>query len=167
MSEYAEFFLNRSGAVVQLECLEIYHPSFSRSYYIVRNATEGVMVTHEDGSVHSYEYVPVQIDRGNTSDDLDQTLSITLGDLGTILPTELDAVVSGDFADIKPTIKYRIYRHDHLLAPIYTLKTLEVSNMSRNGAGVTTFVAKAQALNNTKTGDVYSFEMFPSLRGYL
>ena len=167
MSEYAEFFLNRSGSVVQLECLEVSHPSFAQTYYVVRNAVAGVTVTHEDSTVHAYQYVPLLIERGSTTDDLDQSLRVSIADMGNQLADDIDAVLSGAFADVKPTIKYRLYRHDDLSAPIYTLKTLEVSNMSRDNSGSTTFVAMAQQLNNTKTGMIYSFVDYPSLRGYL
>jgi hypothetical protein len=165
MSNHTEFFLNRSGAVVQLECLEIAHPSFSQTFYIVRNATAGLTVTHEDSTTHDYIYVPVQIDRGNTSDDLDQKLSITLGELGRILPDEIDAVIAGEYADVRPTVRYRVYRSDNLSAPIETLKTLHVESMSRDASGTTTFVAQAAKLNSTKTGWTYSPELFPSIRG--
>jgi hypothetical protein len=86
--------------------------------------------------------------------------------MGTQLAADIDAVLAGAFYDIKPTVKYRLYRHDDLSAPIYTLKTLEVSNMSRDNSGSTTFVAMAQQLNNTKTGQIYSFVDYPALRGF-
>lgn len=167
MSEHSEFFLNRAGSVVRLECLEVAHPSFAETYYIVRNAVDGVTVTHEDATEHEYRYVPLMIERGGTSDDLDVSLRISIADMGTQLAADIDAVLSGAYADVKPTIKYRLYRHDDLSAPIYTLKTLEVSNMSRDNSGSTTFVAMAQQLNNTKTGQIYSFVDYPSLRGFL
>lgn len=167
MSEYSEFFLNRSGSVVQLECIEFAHPAFASTFYVVRNSMDGVTVQHEDGTSHFYEYYPLQIDRGTTNDDLDQTLSITLGDMGAVLPVQIDAVNSSNFADIKPTIKFRIYRHDDLTKPIYSLQTLEVSSLSRDGTGAATFVAKAVELNNTKTGQIYSLNEYPSLRGFL
>lgn len=167
MSDYTEFFLNRSGAVVQLECLEVTHPSFAEPYYIVRNATMGVTVTHEDSTTHEYEYVPVQIERGNTSDDLDQSISLTIGDMGDRLARDVDAVLTGAYSDVKPQVKYRIYRHDQLTAPLLTIKTLEVANMTRDNSGLCTFTAQAERLNSVKTGVVYTVERFPMLRGFL
>ncbi|MEC7118979.1 MAG: DUF1833 family protein [Pseudomonadota bacterium] len=167
MPSFAESLLNRPAAVVMLECLEVSHPSFTQTYYIVRNAPDGVTVTHEDATTHDYVYYPVRIDRGSTTDDLDQSLSISLGELGTVLPSEIDLVLSGIFADIKPLVTYRVYQHTDLSQPVFLIEPLEVSSMSRDSAGVTTFTAKAQELNNTKTGELYTVELYPALRGFL
>jgi hypothetical protein len=90
---YAKFFLSGKSSVVQLELLEISHPNFSKVYRIVRNAIAGVTVTLEDSSVSTFDYYPCQIIPNGSKNDLDQTLQIALGDLGQILPQELDRVV--------------------------------------------------------------------------
>lgn len=167
MPDYTEFFLNRAGSVIMLECLEFSHPSFSKTYYAVRNAPDGVTVTHEDGSSHLYEYVPLKIDRGNTTDDLDQKINIMLADLGRILPPEVDAVLSGPDAHIAPKLKYRAYRHDDLSQPLISLQVLDVTGLSRDTDGLTSFEAKAPELNNSRTGNIYSLDRFPLLRGVL
>lgn len=167
MPSYSEFFLNRSGAVILLECIEFAHPSFSQTYRFVRNATDGVTVTHEDAATFNYEYLPLKIDRGNTSDDLDQTINITLGDLGTIFPAELDRIRNGAYFATKPTLKYRVYRDDDLSAPLMSIQLLEVGSMVRDGTGAATFTAQAAQLNSTKTGEIYSIDRFPMVRGFL
>lgn len=167
MADYAEFFLNRSGEVIQLECLEFSHPSFSKTYYIVRNAPGGVTVTHEDSSSHAYEYAPVTIERANSSDDLDQKISVSFGDLGQTLPPEVDAALSGAYANQPPKLRFRSYRSDDLSQPLISLQVLDVTGLMRDAAGVTAFEAKAPELNTNKTGNIYSFDRFPLLKGVL
>jgi Domain of unknown function (DUF1833) len=166
MSNYSEFFLNTSSQVVELELLEIYHPSFSKTYYIVRNATNGLTVTLEDSSVKTFDYYPVQIDRSGATDNLDQTLKITLGDLGEIVPLELDAVAAAGTFLTLPTCKFRTYRSDVLSAPIYGPINYTIRNLSSNKEG-TTFEAIAPHLNVVATGEVYDMTRFPMLKGFL
>lgn len=164
--DYIAFFLNSRSGIVQYECIEFAHPSFSKTYRIVRNNAYGLTVTHEDGQQYLYDYYPLQIDAGNTKDDLDQSLNISIGDLGEELPAEFERALTGAYSEQAPTLKYRIYRSDVLTAPMYSLQTLEVTSVSMDGRAAT-FEAKAPELNNTKTGRLYTLDRFPMLRGFL
>ena len=166
MSDYSEFFLNSLSSVVQLELLEITHPDFTQDYFIVRNAVNGVTVTLEDSTVQAFEYYPLKITPVGTRENLDFGVRVDLGDLGEVLPVELDAVALAAGYGTKPTVKYRTYRSDDLTAPLYGPVTLEVENFSftRDGAS---FEAKAPSLNISETGERYSYDRFPMLRGYL
>jgi hypothetical protein len=166
MSEYSEFFLNSGSNVVELELVEISHPNFTKTYYIVRNAMNGVTVTHEDATVHDYQYYPLKITPVGAGNDLDQVLQVQLGDLGEILPQELDAVSAAGTFGTKPTLIYRTYRSDDLTAPLYGPITLEISNLTFKKEGAA-FEAHAPRLNSTATGEVYSTSRFPMLRGFV
>ncbi|MBN46212.1 MAG: hypothetical protein CMH23_07030 [Methylophaga sp.] len=166
MSEYSEFFLNSSSSVVQLELLEISHPNFTKTYRIVRNAVNGVTVTLEDASVETFDYYPLRITGTETRENLDFSLRIDLGDLGEVLPPELDAVSSAGGFETKPIVKYRTYRSDDLNAPLFGPLVLEVKSFSFNREG-STFEAKAPSLNVNKTGELYKIDRFPMLRGFL
>lgn len=166
MTDYTEFYLNSKSSIVQLECLEISHSSFSQTYRAVRNATHGVTVTHEDGSDHFYGYLPMRIRSAGVRDDLDHILQIVMGDLGEIVPMELDRVRADDKLGEKPVLVYRTYRSDDLSKPLFGPLVLEVRsfNMDRNCC---TFEAKAPSLNVSRTGESYSLARFPMLRGLL
>ena len=166
MSNYAEFFLKSKSSVVQLETLEISHPNFTKTYRVVRNAVEGVRVTLENGSSATFDYYPLQIENAGVRDDLDQSIKINLGDLGEVLPKELDEVSSNNGFGIKPIVIYRTYRSDDLSRPLFGPVTLEVSTFAFNREG-STFEAKAPSLNINKTGEIYSLDRFPMLRGFL
>lgn len=166
MPTYAEFFLNSKTSVVQLETLEISHPNFTKVYRVVRNAVEGVTLTLENAQVATFDYYPLQIENAGVRDDLDQAIKINLGDLGEVLPKELDEVSSNNGFGTKPTVVYRTYRSDDLSRPLFGPVTLEVSSFAFNREG-STFEAKAPSLNVNKTGEVYKLDRFPMLRGFL
>lgn len=166
MTTYAEFFLNSKSSVVQLETLEISHPNFTKTYRIVRNAVEGVFATLESGTIAKFDYYPLQIENGGVRDDLDQSLKINLGDLGEVLPNELDEISSTNGFGIKPTVVYRTYRSDDLSRPLFGPVLLEVSSFAFNREG-SSFEAKAPSLNINKTGELYKIDRFPMLRGFL
>lgn len=166
MPTYAEFFLKSKSSVVQLETLEIYHPNFTKTYRIVRNSVEGVSVILENGASADFSYYPLQIENAGIRDDLDQAIKINLGDLGEVLPKELDEVSSNNGFGIKPTVIYRTYRSDDLTRPLFGPVALEVSSFAFNREG-STFEAKAPSLNISKTGEIYKLDRFPMLRGFL
>lgn len=165
-SVYIEFFLNNSGGIIQFELLEISHPNFTKTYYTVRNATDGLTVTHENGDVIEYWYYPLKITSLGARGDLDQGFQISLGDLGEVLPTEVDAINSANGFNIKPTVKYRTYRSDNLLAPLFGPLIFEVQTFSFTREA-STFEAKAPRLNINSTGELYKIDRFPTLRALL
>lgn len=166
MSEYTSYFLNSKSSVVQLELIEISHPNFSKTYRIVRNATKGIRVKLEDGLYYDFEYAPLRISLSNEKSDLEQVIKIDVGDLGEILPIELDRIKANSAFSIKPTVKYRTFRSDDLDNVMYGPLVLEIKSISFNSDGAS-FDAKAPSLNISKTGEIYSINRFPMLRGLL
>lgn len=166
MSDYTEFFLKSRASIVQLDCLEISHPNFTQIYYCVRNATDGITVIHEDDLEVTYQYVPMRASLSGPREDLDQILNVVLGDLGEIVPREIDAVRQASAMGIKPTVIYRAYASNVLDTVLYGPLVLEIKtfNFSREGA---TFDAKAPSLNVSKTGEAYGIPRFPMLRGLI
>ncbi len=166
LETYKEFFLGSSSHVVELELLEISHPDFTQTYRKVRNARGGVTVTLEDSSVHTFDYAPMLIKQTETRDNLDYGFNITFGDLGEILPTEMDAVAAAGGFNVLPVVTYRAYRSDDLSAPMFGPVELEVQEFTFKEQGAT-FLAKAPSLNVSKTGESYTLDRFPMLRGFL
>lgn len=166
MSRYSEFFLNSKASIVQLELVEVSHPFFTQVYRKVRNSLQPVTVTLETMQQATFDYYPLKITSMGARTDLESGFRIDLGDLGEILPKELDSVADNDAFEIKPSLVYRAYRSDDLSLPIFGPIFLECSNFSFNKEGAS-FEAKAPSLNNNRTGEVYSFERFPMLRGFL
>lgn len=165
MSALTEFYLNGPSSVVQLETCEISHPSFTRTYYIVRNASSGITARLENGALQLFEYYPMQITPTGSDNDLEQSMKITFGDLGTILPTEMDRCSSAGSFVTKPTLIYRTYRSDDLNNVMDGPNRFFVSNIAFNGDGAS-FTADAPSTNNSRTGEVYDLSRFTPLRGF-
>lgn len=161
MSDLTEYFLNRSSSVGKFETLEISHPSFSKIYRIVRNHRLGITAEGED-----YEYYPLSITSIGSRPNLDSGFKIVMGDLGEVVPTELDLVADEDAFDVKPTVIWRTYRSDDLTQPLQGPLTLEIKDFAFKKEGCS-FEARAPNLNNNRTGENYSVTRFPSMRGIL
>jgi hypothetical protein len=160
------YFLDSDGRVVRLELIELSHPAFTQTYRRVRNAMDGVLVTLETGAEEWFEYYPMAITELGDQATLDNGVRIDFGDLGEVLPRELDAVYAADAMGIKPTVLYRVYRNDDLTSPIIGPLLLEASNFSFKREGAS-FEASAPYVNNTKTGETYNLTRFGMLRGFL
>lgn len=166
MPDYVAYFLGSKSSVVYVETLEIAHPNFSRTYWVVRNANGGITATLETGAAQAFEYYPLRIRPIGASDDLEQVLTVDLGDLGEIIPKELDAIEAAGKMGTKPVVRYRAWRSDDLSAPLVGPYRLEIAELSSNQEG-SSFQAKAPSLNVNRTGELYRVDRFPSLRGFL
>ena len=165
MSAYTEFFLNAPSSIVQLELLDITHPSFSKPYYIVRNAVKGVTVTLEDSTTRAYTHYPLRIKKSASNETLDTGFAIDLGDLGEVVPMEIDNVAVADTFATKPQVIYRAYRSDDLTVPLVGPLILEGTPISINWEA-SSFTAKAPSLNINRTGEFYKIDRFPMLKGF-
>lgn len=167
MSAYSEFFLASRSDVVQLELVELTHPDFTKPYRIVRNARDGVVVDlspAEQGV--SFEYYPARAEQQGARDDLDFAIRLDVGDVGEVIPAEVDAVAAAGGFSIKPAMRYWTFRSDALSAPIFGPVTLEVPaiNFSPQGASLE---ARAPSLNSTRTGERLTLDRFPMQRGLI
>lgn len=166
MTSYTEFFLNCKSSVVELDTIEISHPNFSKIYRIVRNNTQGITATLEDNTTATFDYYPISISKSQDSDDLDQLFEITIGDLGEVLPTEMDLVRASDNFKTKPAFIYRSYRSDILTSIMNGPIKLKIKNITFNESGCK-IKAEAPSLNVNKTGEIYTLERFPMLKAIL
>jgi len=166
-TQYTEFFLGSNSKVAELETLQISHPNLSRTYWIVRNMRGGMTATLEGGvDTATFEYYPLKIAQRGVRADLDQGFSISIGDLGQTLPQELDAIEAANGFAVKPVVKYRTYRSDHLTEPLYGPVRVEIKSVTMGAEGAT-LEAVAPGLNSSKTGELYRIDRFPMLRGLL
>lgn len=166
MPDFVAYFLAGPADVRRLELFEISHPAFTKVYRLMLNNTDDVTVTLETDEEATFEYAPIRIRPIGSSDDLGQALRFEFGDLGEIVPTELDAVAELGAYRIKPTVLYRVYREDDLSAPMDGPYVLEAGQLNFAQGGVS-FDAKAPSVNITRTGENYRVDRFPMLRGVL
>ncbi|WEI17154.1 hypothetical protein PY247_11345 [Acinetobacter proteolyticus] len=159
MADYTSFYLDCSSGVVPLECVELSHPSFPKTFRYVKNDTSGIVAGGQ-----SYAYQPLSIKRGNVSNDLDQKLSVTIADMDDELALAVAGIHSSTYARERPKCIFKIFRDDDLSEPMTQLQTLEVPTISKDSTGLLTFDAQAPQLNSVKTGRTYSIENYPLLR---
>ena len=171
VDDIKDFHLDSVSSVVLLETLEISHSLWPAPIRIVTNHPDGVAVTLENGQPAIFEFIPLMIQRGNTSDDLDQTLNITVGDLGEIVPPLIQKIRDAS-SDEKPQVIYRSFAFDAASmvltkqTPIEIIRGLSVAKMNQDYQA-TTFEAATSGKNSVKTGRTYNFKEYPDLRGLI
>lgn len=163
MTSLAEFFFNSKSNVVLLELVEISHPSFSQTYRIVRNRTDGVTVIAEDNQEYLFSYLPIELEKSSARTDLDYAIKVSIGDVGKIISQEIDRVRTAGTFEIYPSVIYREYRSDDLSEPLLVVKNLQIEDFAFNGTS-STFEAKTENYNLNGTGEVQSFDRFPMQR---
>lgn len=166
MSDLSEYFLKSKSSVVLFDTLEISHPNFSKTYRVVRNAIGGLTATLETALEVEFEYYPLRITKGEMRDDLNFSLQIDFGDLGEIIPLELDRISEADGFGTKVTVTYRQFRSDDLSAPIEGPHVLEADAFAQSPV-TCAFKAQAPQVNLIRTGEVYDVDRFQMLRGFL
>lgn len=159
MADYVSFFLNAHGGVVPLECIEISHPSFLKVHRYVKNDAQGIAA---EGRV--YDYKPMSIKRNNVTNDLDQTLSLTLADVDDDLMNDVERAHLGEFGKVRPECIFKIFRDDDLSSPMVSMPALEIPTISKDGSSLVTFDAQAPQLNSVRTGRLFTVEDYPLLR---
>jgi hypothetical protein len=182
MTAYHEYFFGSAPAVAQLELMEITHPRFSQVFRIVRNTDQdelteldaagnnkrGVIVLHEGGDgPYEYEYLPVAITKIGTGNDLDQILKVDIGDLGSVIPAQIDLARAGNDMRIKPEVRYRVYRSDDTTETglIFGPTIHEITTITRSKSGCS-FEAVSPRLGITRTGKRYTTVRFPMMKAF-
>ena len=158
MADYVGFFLNSKASVVQFETIEIDHANFTVPIRIVRNNTDGLVA---EGM--TFDYYPTRVKEESTKENLDYSLDIDFGDVGTVLAEQLDLIAAVDNFITKPDIFYRLYRSDDLSSSMLEVE-LEIKKMTFNKEGVS-FDITAPMVNTHSTGEKYTIVRFPIIRG--
>lgn len=160
-----DFYLQSSPNIVELETLQISHPSFSQVFYLTYNDTLGFTAGLGDGGSAYFRYVPMSIRGSTLATDLDYGITVSLGDLGNIIQAELDRVEADDTWAIYPEVIYRAYRSDRLDAPMRGPIKLIIADYTYNDDGFA-FKATAPDIKMSGTGNLYTLERFPTLLAY-
>ena len=158
------FFLTETQSNIRIETIELSHPNFSKVFRFQRNCVdEDLLLTDEDGIQQTFQYELFEIKRGVSAADLDQSFSITFADYKDELKNAIEE------SDHRIAIEFiaREWREDNLNEPMRVYETLIIQSVSSDSYGVVTFTAAAEQLNNVKTGDLYTFDAFPLMKGAL
>lgn len=171
IDDIKDFHLDSESSIVLLETIEITHSSWINPIRVVTNHSDGLNATLENDTLAFFEFAPLIIKRGNSANDLDQSLDITLGDLGEIVPPLIQSIRDAG-NDEQPEVIYRSYAFDVVSMtltkpkPIDVVKGLKIRRMNRDHQA-TSFEAKTSEKNTVRTGKLYSLQDYPDLRGLL
>lgn len=160
-----EYFLSAQRTDILYETLTISHPSFSQDYYLVRNARRGLNAKDENSVSQSYQYCPMLLKRSDSNESLEQSITVTIGDVGQIIYAEYELMILENNMNVKPTCVYRSYKSSNLNEPL-DIFNLEINNITMNKDGAN-FQIVAPIVNATGTGERYDTTRFPMLRGFL
>lgn len=166
MPDIVSFFLHSSSRVIMYETLEISHPSFSKTYRIVRNSRLGLEATLETAETVQFDYYPINITKAGSNGTLDQSFSFSVGDVGNLIGDEIERCIIADTLLTKPIAVYRAFRSDDLTAPMYGPVRLEINDIPATDEGFSLQASPWQP-NVNATGEIYTLTRFPGLRGFL
>lgn len=164
MRNLEEFHLDSSSSVAMFECIEVSHSLWPEPLRYVANNVFGITTINEDGQQVTYQYMPIKISKGSTADNLNQKISIIVGDLGAVVPPLLKLIKDADSREA-PKVIYRAFASNDLSRPMDMIVGLEVIKMNRDYQG-TTFEAAASGTNYSGTGVTATVELLPSLKAF-
>ena len=128
---------------------------------------EGYTATaHYAFGLTDFDYYPLEIKPSATRDNLDFGLDIGFGDLGEVIPNEIDRVREFGGMSERPMVYYFIFSSADLSAPLDDANKLFIDDIVRNNK-FSTLSARAPSVNVNRTGRVHSIERFPTLKGFL
>ena len=162
---YINFFSNAGRDEIMVQTIELSHPNFSQTYALQNVSYSPITVTTESGSLVC-QPCPMDIKRLNSSADLEQNLSVTIGDVGTIISEEILRVMKADGNLTKPTCKYRAYSSKDLATIVLGTFVLEVQDITPTEEGSVLNIAPTN-LNAAGTGELYDDTEIPMLKGFI
>lgn len=166
-AKYVDFFFGAAPSTSEIQTIEISQPSFSQVWRLQSHYREGLRVRLETGDEADFIYVPMRLKPLEERADLDFGLTVIVGDLGEILPDEVQrARAAGTLRTAPPMVKYRAYRSDDLSSPMFGPVSLQARQIARSEDGAK-FNATAPQANANKTGILYRSDLYPMLQGFL
>lgn len=171
INDIKDIHLDCSPSIVPLETLEVRHSVWPEPIRIVTNHGDGVDALLESGEMAHFDFAPLLLDFGTTSDDLDQSINVTLGDLGEIIPP-LTKKIRESESDELPEVIYRRYAFDASsmtfakAESINRTKGLYVEQVNRDHQA-STFEAKTPGKNSIACLRTYHHTTHPDMMGFL
>lgn len=154
-----DFYLKATSGIARIDAIELSHPDFP-TIYLQNYDDEQDLPLVFDGLEHSHTYAQFEVGRGNSAPDLEQSFTINLYEEVDKINEILDTASHQN----PITFRWRWYRSDDYSAPIETVESLVISNISFNQDGFT-LSASAEPLNSVATGKMFNLEDYPMLRG--
>jgi len=153
-----------TGAGV-VEGVKISHVDWLEVLYLTP-VYPGFTAQHEDGQNYTYQYVPMRVVKATKQNDLSQDFSFTIQDLNELVGAQLDRIPIA--STVTPSVELRsfVMRDDGTTSGVqdgpYLLEARDITSTPEGS----TFTAAPPQTNYSGTGEIYTFERFPSLLAY-
>lgn len=159
-----EFFASAPPVLRSIQTLEIRHSGMATVHYFWREPYNG-QITLENESVVAVRGLNMEIRIAGNEEHLDQQFDIAIDttDADDEFRTALDQIPISTTERVQ--VIYREYLSDDLTTP-QIIARLQVENIVYK-QGVAKLSAVSPRLNITRTGALYSYRDFPTLRGFL
>ena len=82
INDIKDFHLDSAPQIALLETLEVNHSVWPNPIRIVTNHADGLSARNEFGQYVTYQFAPLLINKGTTTDNLEQNLKNYLGRFG-------------------------------------------------------------------------------------
>lgn len=159
-----EFFAASPPVLRSIQTLEISHSGMSAIHYFWREPYNS-QITLEDDSVVDVRGINMEIRIAGNEEHLDQVFDIAIDttDADDEFRAALDEIPINTTERVQ--VIYREYLSDDLTTP-QIIARLQVENIAYR-QGLAKLSAVSPRLNITRTGTLYSYRDFPTLRGFL
>jgi hypothetical protein len=163
--ELFTFMMTSPATDVLLETIELSHPSWSKTYRIIRNDCLGASLNTENGPFF-FQYVPFNLRQSGDSGDLNKKISVELSDLGEIIPEEFRRMEDEGTLNTAPKMVVRCFSHrtgEMVLGPV----KLDIRGAVLIADKGCKLEASAKATMANSTGTVFDIERIPTIKAFL
>lgn len=161
---YEAYLLNSPDGERHIEVVTISHSKLSKTYHITPTP-EPVAVTFETGGDVVPMPVNLTVEKSQSRGDLDEQFNFNISDIDGTLNDEADRIPLDDEEPL--VVTYRGFMVSDTSAPCEGPFFLEGVSMTKSTDGTVTIAAQSPSLVVNRTGELYTYERFPMLRGFL
>lgn len=152
--DYKILLASRPENETHYELITITHSLLSKAYYFVIDTRDVI------SNGITYEKANIKVSRAVNSNDLNQSMTFTIGDVANVLDSELDNIPLDN--NERPMVNYKIVLSTDLDNPVEDIN-FDVESVPQK-KGVFTMKTGVTDLNKLQTGDRYTYRQFPMLR---
>ena len=161
---YELYLLNNPDGERIIEVVSISHPNMTQTYHLTPTP-EPVSVTLETGETIIPEPKNMTIQKSSSKDDLDEQFSFNFSDPEGLIAAEAKLIPLDTDDDV--IIQFRTFMASDTSAPAEGPFDLIGVSMTPTTEATVTIRAQSPSLVVNRTGELYTYERFPMLRGFL
>ena len=165
---YARFLASAPQAQREFRTLEVFHPDFSDLLRFVQDNVDRDLVIEDDaprdpGTTQTFTAISMKIKEPVENDEATPILRVQLGAVGDEVKDQISQI-SGDGYLTPIQIIYRKYYSGDLSGPVLVYK-LSAGSLEFKSYTEVSFTAEDADFARKRSGELYTLERFPTLRG--